>query len=231
MSIILVSNKKLIEIENYVGNPSENNSASLIRELLEIYQLHKDHEGNKSPILKLLQIADLGILDLKVVVEKGRKERGMVNPRIKLLHQSSCAESWLDLQEESQGTQTLFRMAAPIFESLLKGRVLLVDELESSLHPLLGLEIVRLFNSPKSNPNNAQLIFTTHDTNLLGNTVGDPPLRRDQIWFTEKDKEGATRVYPLTDYKPRKEENLERGYLQGRYGAIPFIGHSSWITE
>lgn len=70
---------------------------------------------------------------------------------------------------------------------------------------------------------NAQLIFTTHDTSLLGTTLEAPPLRRDQVWLTEKDDTGATRVYPLTDYKPRKAENLERGYLQGRYGAIPIL--------
>ena len=71
---------------------------------------------------------------------------------------------------------------------------------------------------------NAQIIFTTHDTNLLGTTQVEPVLRRDQVWLTEKDNEGATVLYPLTDYKPRKAENLERGYLQGRYGAIPFLG-------
>jgi AAA15 family ATPase/GTPase len=87
------------------------------------------------------------------------------------------------------------------------------------------LAIVKLFNCPHSNPNNAQILFTTHDTNLLGTITGDPPLRRDQIWFAEKNDKGATKIYPLTDYKPRKLENLERGYLQGRYGAIPCLGN------
>ena len=68
-----------------------------------------------------------------------------------------------------------------------------------------------------------QLIFTTHDTNLLGSLLGEPPLRRDQVWFTEKDQAGRSHLYPLTDFHPRKEENLERGYLQGRYGAVPFL--------
>ena len=96
---------------------------------------------------------------------------------------------------------------------------------------MAGLCIIRLFNSPTSNPRNAQLLFTTHDTNLLGTTLGDPPLRRDQVWFTEKDKEGATTLYPLTDFHPRKSENLERGYLQGRYGTIPFLGNFGWEGE
>lgn len=99
-----------------------------------------------------------------------------------------------------------------------------MDELESSLHPALALRIVGMFNDPKQNPRGAQLMFATHDTNLLGTLVGEPALRRDQVWFTEKDGDGATRVYPLTDFHPRKEENLERGYLQGRYGGVPFLG-------
>jgi hypothetical protein len=91
------------------------------------------------------------------------------------------------------------------------------------VHPSLAREIIRRFNDPLVNPKNAQIIFTTHDTNLLGTTIGEPALRRDQVWLTEKDPEGATVLYPLTDYKPRKAENIERGYLQGRYGAIPFL--------
>ena len=89
---------------------------------------------------------------------------------------------------------------------------------------MLAQQIIAQFNDPATNPKNAQLIFTTHDTNLLGPVDGEPTLRRDQVWFTEKDQDGATVLYPLTDYKPRKAENLERGYLQGRYGAIPYLG-------
>jgi len=102
--------------------------------------------------------------------------------------------------------------------------VVLVDELESNLHPLLAIQILRMFNDPQRNPHNAQILFTTHDTTLLGTIAGDPAMRRDQVWLTEKDQEGATVLYPLTDFKPRKDENIERGYLQGRYGAIPFLG-------
>jgi AAA15 family ATPase/GTPase len=130
----------------------------------------------------------------------------------------------LPLEDESRGTQTLFRLALPILQTIEEGGILLVDELEASLHPKLAQEIVRQFNDPAANPRNAQLIFTTHDTNLLGTTMGEPALRRDQVWLTEKNNEGATVLYPLTDYKPRKAENLERGYIQGRFGAIPFLG-------
>jgi len=83
--------------------------------------------------------------------------------------------------------------------------------------------VIALFSSPATNPRGAQLIATTHDTNLLRSAH----LRRDQVWLTEKDPEGATHLYPLTDFRTRKEDNLERGYLQGRYGAIPFAGRPS----
>jgi len=128
------------------------------------------------------------------------------------------------LEWESAGTVTLLGLATRLVRLLRHGGLFCIDELEASLHPALGLELLRLFQDPRHNPKGAQLLFTTHDTNLLGNVLGEPPLRRDQIWFTEKDKAGATHLYPLTDFHPRKEENLERGYLQGRYGAIPFLG-------
>src|SRR5262249_35851535 len=118
----------------------------------------------------------------------------------------------------------LFRIAPAILEAFQDGGIVLVDELEASLHPTLAREIIRQFNDPATNPRNAQLVATTHDTNLLGTIMDEPILRRDQVWFTEKDGEGATALYPLTDYKPRKAENIERGSLQGRYGAIPSLG-------
>lgn len=183
----------------------------------------------KNQIRDLLKAADLGIVDVRMATEK--TARGRVLRRVYFLHEEGNDDAWLPLEDESKGTQTLFGLITPIFYALTGGGLLLVDELESSLHPLLGKSIVEMFNQPASNPKNAQLLFTTHDTNLLGNTLGEAPLRRDQIWFTEKDKSGATSLYPLTDYKPRKGENLERGYLQGRYGAIPFLGDMSWITE
>lgn len=177
----------------------------------------------------LLSAADVGIVDVKIedgdddeTPGRGRGRRPR-RPRIFLRHKSTTGEAWLPLEEESQGTLTLFRMAPMVIDALFRGGVLIVDELEASLHPLLALHLIRQFNDPQTNRANAQLIFTTHDTNLLGTTLGEPALRRDQIWLTEKDEEGATTVYPLTDYKPRKAENLERGYLQGRYGAIPFL--------
>jgi hypothetical protein len=97
----------------------------------------------------------------------------------------------------------------------------MIDELETSLHPSLAREIVRLFNSPDLNPKGAQIIFTTHSTNLLDLEL----LRRDQIWFTEKSRNGATKLFSLTDYQPRTNQNIEAGYLGGRFGAIPYLDH------
>jgi len=173
----------------------------------------------------LLRSADIGITDLRAADQEGGR-----SPEFEFQH-GSDNDHWLTLGQESKGTQTLFDMALPVIEATQRGGTIIVDELEASLHPMLAQQIVRQFNSPDSNPRHAQLIFTTHDTNLLGTVLGEPALRRDQVWFTEKDAEGATVLYPLTDYKPRKAENLEQGYLQGRYGAIPFLGEFSLLQE
>jgi len=187
---------------------------------------------DRDAIVRLMQAADVGILDLKAADREGfRKERGAFRRHVGkdydffFLHKTQFKGGvWLPLDWESSGTITLLGIATRLVTILRKGGLLCVDELEASLHPMLALEILRLFNDPAHNLRGAQLMFTTHDTNLLGNVLGEPPLRRDQIWFTEKDQTGATKLYPLTDFHPRKEENLERGYLQGRYGAIPFLG-------
>lgn len=118
--------------------------------------------------------------------------------------------------EESDGTQTLFAFAGPWLDVTEHERVLVMDELDTSLHPLLVHHLVKLLHHTETK---AQLIFTTHDTTLLSQKL----LRRDQIWFMEKDKSRATRLYPLSDFSPRDNEAIERGYLNGRYGGIPFL--------
>jgi len=130
------------------------------------------------------------------------------------------AEVYFDLHDESDGTRRLLALLTPAFRALDAASLMVVDELDASLHTQACEALLALFASPKTNPKGAQLIATTHDTNLLRS----PLLRRDQVWFTEKDGEGATHLYPLTDFRTRKGDNLERGYLQGRYGAIPFAG-------
>ncbi len=197
-----------------------------LAELLE--SSHSEKHGKTLKFLdqfrEMLRNADLGVIDVRVISEPDVFQ-AWKRFRFDLKHKNSDKDSWLPLSEESKGTQTIFRIGLPILRAIQDGSPLIVDELEASLHPVLALQIVNLFNDPVRNPKNAQLLFTTHDTNLLGSTLGESALRRDQVWFTEKDKEGATLLYPLTDYHPRKVENLERGYLQGRYGAIPFLGN------
>ena len=125
-----------------------------------------------------------------------------------------------DISDESGGTQKLFAFAGPLLDVLAKGRILLVDELDTSLHPLMVRFLISLIHNPEVNRSNAQLVFTTHDSSVLDTEI----FRRDQVWFVEKNAENATRLYPLTEFSPRKGEALERGYLNGRYGALPFIG-------
>jgi AAA15 family ATPase/GTPase len=124
--------------------------------------------------------------------------------------------------DESSGTQKFFALTGPVLNVLESGFTLVVDELDSKLHPNLICKLVSLFNSKELNPKNAQLIFNTHDTNLLSSGL----FRRDQIWFTEKNKFGEARIYSLSDFKTdevRKTEPFEDNYIRGKYGAIPFL--------
>lgn len=126
----------------------------------------------------------------------------------------------LDLQEESLGTIHMFELSPVLYYVLKNGITFFIDEIDRSLHPMLVRYIVSLFLDSEANSNNAQLIANTHDTNLLDLDL----LRRDEIWFAERDfKTGKTVIYPLTDFSPRKNENIEKAYLLGRFGAVPFI--------
>jgi AAA15 family ATPase/GTPase len=179
-----------------------------------------------------LRAADTGIVDLRVERHEepsppGSSIRGnYFRTVVSFRHKGADDEgrSWLPLEAESSGTNRMLEIATRIVPVLRHGGLLCVDELEASLHPMLALEVLRTFHDPNRNPRRAQLLFTTHDTNLLGNVAAEPLLGRDQVWFTEKDDEGATHLYPLTDFHSRGAENIERGYLQGRYGAVPFLG-------
>jgi AAA15 family ATPase/GTPase len=124
-----------------------------------------------------------------------------------------------DESEESDGTNRFFSFAGPWLDALSAGKTLFVDELNSNLHPMLVKYMVSLFHCKKSNPNNAQLVFTTHETSILNQSV----FRRDQVWFMQKDKY-KSELYSLSEFKVRKDyENLEERYLSGSYGALPFI--------
>ena len=147
--------------------------------------------------------------------------KGKVSVEVEFIHHAEPSGKDVHFSniEESNGTRRFFELVGPWVLACAEGRPLLVDELEASLHPHLVHQLLRLFQNPENLGAEAQLIFTTHDTTLL-----DPELfRRDQIWFTEKDKGGSTRLYSMLDYKPRKGEAMQKGYLSGRYGAIPII--------
>ena len=134
----------------------------------------------------------------------------------------------LSYEEESMGTQIIFCFIPFIMDALNNKKVVVVDELDKSLHPYLVEMIVGMFNDPDINKSGAQLIFNTHDTNLLKLNI----LRRDQIWFTEKDdSNGISDLYPLSDFSVRKTENVEKGYMLGRYGAVPFIKNDFNLWE
>ena len=154
------------------------------------------------------------------VVGCRRRDSNGANPvAIELAHRGrDGAAVYLDPARESAGTRRLLVVLGHAFRALDEGAPLFIDELDASLHTQAAEAVLRLFRSPETNPKGAQLVATTHDTNLMGS----PLLRRDQLWFTEKDDGGATRLYPLTDFRTRKGDNVARGYLQGRFGAVPF---------
>jgi hypothetical protein len=127
---------------------------------------------------------------------------------------------YFGLEHESSGTRRLVLMMNTVFKALDEGNLVVIDELDASLHTLAAAQILELFQNPKINRNGAQLIATTHDTNLLSLAK----LRRDQIWFCERDEVGASHLFPLSDIKSRPTDNFEQGYLEGRYGAIPYPG-------
>ena len=194
-------------------------------------------EGRRQ-ICDFLSAADIGIADIEVVTRKvpsqavhfdlvaGKAEvrnEEVEEHQLRFSHVTEQGRAVFDLMDESNGTRNLLFLTGPVLDILRKGLTLVIDELDTSLHTLLVRELVRLFHRPEINTGGAQLIFTTHDTSLL-----DAPglLRRDQIWFVEKDRDQASELVSLSEFSPRKNEALERGYLMGRYGGIPFLNHT-----
>lgn len=170
-------------------------------------------------------------IELNQAVRDALRSRGLAIPedipeppkdrkRVKMLHRGKDGKLYaLPYEVESEGTSAFFELLGPILCELETGSVMLIDELESSLHPLLAQYIVKMFSDPKWNPRGAQLIFATHNPRLL-----DPDLlRRDQIWLVDKNSEGASEIHSLAEYKPRKGQNREEAYLNGRFGGIPII--------
>lgn len=200
-------------------------------------QMLQQAEGRRR-ICEFLSAADISIADIEVVTRKvpgqsvhfdlavGKTEvriEEVEEHQLRFSHVTEQGQAVFDLMDESSGTRSLLFLAGPVLDILRKGVTLVIDELDTSLHTLLVRELVRLFHRPEVNTGDAQLIFTTHDTSLL-----DAPdlFRRDQVWFVEKDRDQASELVSLSEFSPRKNEAIERGYLMGRYGGIPFLSHT-----
>lgn len=184
---------------------------------------------NKKRVLSLLKAADIGIEDLVILkIDSGEyKDKPFNSVRILKNKYSDKKKAgsvsfYLSL-DESEGTKKYFYILGPILDALENGGILMVDELDSKLHPNLVCKIISLFYSKEFNKSNAQLIFNTHDTNLLNSGL----FRRDQIWFTDKNRYGEAKLYSLADFKSdevRKNDPFEENYIRGKYGAVPFLG-------
>lgn len=193
-------------------------------------------DGDRSRIVEFMNSADLSITDIQVKessfsadllpkdmptavrdeIAKDLAGKMLLEPRFFHKDVDTLETIEFDESEESDGTRALFTFAGPWLDVIENERVLVVDELDTSLHPLLVHHLVRSLHHSGTK---AQLIFTTHDTTLLSQKL----LRRDQVWFMEKDAKSSTKLYPLSDFSPRDNEAIERGYLNGRYGGIPFL--------
>ena len=208
-------------------------------------------EGGRERVLNLLRVADLGIENARLrldpeVLERLQRAVRVLNDlddegepfggefsvddasAVRLGHKGASGTVELDSEDESLGTVVWLGLIGPILEALAQGSVLLADELDSSLHPHLVRETIRLFQDPATNPHGAQMVFNAFDLTVLGDGAAERLLGRDQTWFTEKQSDGSTNLYPLTDFSPRKDEALADRYLRGRYGAVPIIDHGEF---
>lgn len=204
----------------------------------------KGHPSEQKQFLELLKAADFGVCDVRVEEsipdELPQELKEMLSEQmVEQLKSSRTKTAFLshyaddnsvkeiNINEESAGTKQFFVLVPVILAALKNGSVIFIDEIDTSMHPLLTKELIELFTNKESNPNQAQLIFTTHDTSLLNGDL----LRRDEIWLTTKYFNGETVLEPLSDYSPRTDEALASGYLAGRYDAIPDLDSFSELIE
>lgn len=174
-------------------------------------------------IVEMIQELDFGIDNLAIYDPPSPDTRQSIHAIYYLHNQPRGEEGVVSLDIDthaSQGTRKLIATAGPLHRILASGQIMFIDELDARLHPLMTRRIIDLLHSPLTNPKGAQLIFATHDTNLLDKSL----FRRDQIWFAEKDQQGATHLASLAEYRVRNDAAFEKNYLEGRYGAIPFLG-------
>ncbi len=178
----------------------------------------QNREQHRDLALAMLMFADLGVQGVEVVDDAAGS--GRIGRRLRLLHDVAGDSRPLELGDESDGTLTWLGLIPELLSALDEGGLIVVDELDSSLHPLISGRLVELFQDPSTNRHGAQLIFTTHDTSLLD------CLNRDEVWLTSKRRDGSTELTALSDFRStsvRRSTNLERGYLQGRFGGVPVV--------
>ncbi|MFG1958285.1 ATP/GTP-binding protein [Nonomuraea sp. NPDC049028] len=217
------------------GDHDERSRLFLVKELL-------NDESVASIINRLVRIADLGVEAaeifnavptreeiLRQMADLGQGATGSSSGSssrtdIRLRRTSGAV---LELSEESAGTRVWLSLLGHSLAAIASGGTLVADEIDSHLHPLLSSTLIRIFKDPVINKMGAQLVFASHDTTLLGSMLEEEVIDRDEVWFTEKDSSGATSLYSLAEFHPRRDENIERGYLQGRYGAVPYINFDS----
>lgn len=211
---------------------------------------------SKAKVLKFLEEADFGIDDIRLkpfsaesipagfpdelrefILKKMQEEDGEVysgvtvsRTKFNSLNEPVGSASFSLDNDESAGTIKFFSLAGVILDALEKGQTLVVDELDSKLHPRLVKSLIQLFNSKSGNPKHSQLIFNTHDVSVLSSNL----FRRDQLWFVEKDRFGAAQLFSLADFKTnsvRKDERYAMNYLQGKYGAVPYLRTFDFFAE
>ena len=205
-----------------------------------------DDPRHSDAVLRLMRAADLGITGARTIeldpvmqerfrravrILEGEEETpdGEEGPDVaafggvRLSHGGADGDMEIDDSDESRGTLIWFGMVGPVLRALADGAVLLADELDSSLHPDLVQEVVRLFQDPDVNTTQAQLVFNAHDTTLLGDSSSSRLLGRDQIWFTRKLNDGNTHLHSLTEFEPRKQEAIGKRFLEGHYGTRPLL--------
>ncbi|MFD0072960.1 ATP/GTP-binding protein [Streptomyces sp. NPDC127166] len=166
---------------------------------------------------ELLRVADLGIAGVEV------EQTSSGRPLVRLSHTGGGGTTLMDWSSESWGTRSWFALIGPLLLALDSGAILLVDELDASLHPRFAAEVIRLFQSPRVNRKGAQLLFTGHDPSLLRAPGGARLLQPGQIWLTEKDEQGATVLSSVADWEPTDDEDLMASYLAGTFGAVPRV--------
>lgn len=195
-------------------------------------------DATQQRVLDLLHAADLGLTDMQVVrpdaetldrlrrvakILQGDEEEGdefFIEDLVQLIHRGADGDVLFEPEDESMGTQVWVGLVGPVLHALYTGCALLVDELDTSLHPHLVTKLIDLFQSQLTNPHCAQLIFNALDVNVL-DSRHRYCLGRDQLWFTERGSSGATHLYSLAEFKARRDEPVGRHYLNGRYGAVP----------